>query len=127
MRSNGVAFPRSLDIVVWLNIAAGALYLADGCMSFSSANLAGGAAGVAGCAASFLIVVGILRRSKAVRFLVLIMAWIGAVYYGLSLVIAFLAKGLLILAIAVSFAVDVLNIWALMNASSRRYFGILKN
>jgi len=127
MRSNGIAFPRSLDIVVWLNLAAGVLYLVNGLMMFSSANLAGGLAGLAGCAISFLIVVGILRRSKAVRLLVLILAWIGAIYYGLLFVMAFLLYGLPAMVIAVSLAVDVVTIWGLMNASSKKYFGILKN
>jgi len=127
MRSNGIAFPRSLDIVVWLNLAAGVLYLVNGLMIFSAGNLAGGFAGLAGCAVSFLIVVGILRRSKAVRLLVLILAWIGAIYYGLLFVMAFLLYGLPAIVIAISLAVDVVTIWGLMNGSSQRYFGIAKN
>src|ERR1700685_1610429 len=107
MRSNGIAFPRSLDIVVWLNLASGVLYLVNGLMIVSAGNLAGGLAGLAGCAISFLIVVGILRRSKAVRLLVLILAWIGAVYYGLLFVMAFLLYGLPTIVIAISLAVDV--------------------
>jgi hypothetical protein len=127
MRSNGIAFPRSLDIVVWLNLAAAVLYLVNGLMMFTSANLAGSLTNLAGCAISFLIVVGILRRSKAVRLLVIILAWIGAIYYGLLFVMAFLLYGLPAIVIAVSLAVDLVTIWGLMNASSKRYFGILKH
>jgi hypothetical protein len=127
MKRSRIAFPRSLDIVVWLNLAAGVLYLVDALMAFSSADLSGGLVGLAGCAISFLIVVGILRRSRIVRLLVLILAWIGAINFGLLLVVAFLTHGLRAAVIAVSFSVDVVTIWGLMNASSRRYFGVLKN
>jgi hypothetical protein len=122
MQKTRIAFPRSLDVVVGLNMVSAVLSLVNGVMALFTDNPANGAFQLGSSAISFLIVVGILRRSKAVRLLVLILAWIGAVFYGVVLVAAFLASGTVAILVAISFAIDAVTIWGLTNASSRRYF-----
>jgi hypothetical protein len=122
MEKTRVAFPRSLDVVVWLNLAAAILSLVNGVMALFTDNQANGAVQLASSAVSFLIVIGILKRLKAVRLLVLILAWIGAIFYGIFFVSAILASGTVAILAAISFATDAVTIWGLMNSSSRRYF-----
>ena len=122
MEKTRVAFPRSLDVVVWLNLAAAILSLVNGVMALFTDNPANGAVQLASSSVSFLIVIGILKRLKAVRLLVLILAWIGAIFYGIFFVSAILASGTVAILAAISFATDAVTIWGLTNSSSRRYF-----
>jgi len=98
------------------------LSLVNGVMALFTDNPANGAVQLASSAVSFLIVIGILKRLKAVRLLVLILAWIGAIFYGIFFVSAILASGTVAILAAISFATDAVTIWGLTNSSSRRYF-----
>jgi hypothetical protein len=122
MEKRRLAFPRSLDAVVWLNLLAGLVALANGLLDLFTANLTNGAVQIGSSAVSFLIVVGILKRSKLVRLIVLIFAWVGIIYYGLLFLAASLTNGAAAILAAIALAVNAVTIWGLTNSSSRQYF-----
>ena len=120
--------PGPLKAVVGLNLVVGALSLVAGVASLSS----GGRDTIVSLGSaifSFLVVAGIFARSRFVRSLVLIFAWLGVVAYGVVAVVSLVFLGGLDAVVAsvialVPASVSALVVWGLQTASSLQYFGI---
>jgi len=70
-----------------------------------------------------LVVVGILQKSKVVRVLVLVCAWLATVSYILGLAVAISALGLIGLIVLIPLALSITTIWGLSTAETKAYFG----
>jgi len=115
--------PGPLRAVIWLNIVIGSLALVGG-VAILSTDFSDALVSLASGAISFLIIAGILGRSKVVRTLVLVFAWLGIVIYGAIGIVALFTMGLGAVVAVIPLGINILTVWGITAAPSRQYFGI---
>lgn len=115
--------PGPLRAVVWLNVILAFITLVAAIAVITSA-FTDALVNIASAAISILVVAGILQRSKVVRTLVLIFAWLGIVFTGFGAIFALFTIGIIAVMAVIPLGINILTVWGLTAASSRRYFGI---
>jgi len=116
--------PGPLKVVAWLNIVPAILALIGGVALLGEPDRTEAWTSIASGIVSLLIVVGIVKRSKFVRILVLVFSWLGVVFYGVAFVASLFTIGLLAIGALIPITIFVLTIWALRHPSSKQYFWI---
>jgi len=118
------ALPGSVRVVVWLNLIGAVLSLIAGIAIMQSGPASEVIKNIVSALISFLVVLGILQRSKTVRMLVLVLAWIAVVLFGFALVVALFAAGLAAVVIVIPLVVSVVTVWGLRTEEAKSYFRI---
>lgn len=116
--------PGPLKLVVWINLVGGVIALISGVAEIGSTAGSEVVKGVGSAAISFLIVIGIIQRSRVVRMLVLVLSWLGVVVFGAELVIGLVLGGIAAVMILIPLAISVLTVWGLRAPESKQYFRI---
>ncbi len=71
-----------------------------------------------------LVLLGVMEKSKFIRKLLLVIAWLEVVIPFLILPFLGMIAGLEFFYLAIPFAISVFTIWGFMNRESKHYFGI---
>lgn len=124
MISKFSALPGSVRVVVWLNVIGAILSLIAGIAIMQSGRTSEVLKNLISAFASFLVVMGILQRSKLIRMLVLVLAWIAVVLFGFALVFAFFTVGLAAIVITIPLSFSVVTVWGLRTEEAKSYFRI---
>jgi hypothetical protein len=115
--------PTPLKVVVWLNIALGAITLIESLAYMKNNPTGTNIENGFSVLISVLIVVGIIQASRFIRIFVLICSWISAIMIGIGLPFLLMYAGAQAIMALIPFLVSVVTIWGLSARRSKAYFG----
>lgn len=116
--------PRSLKVVVWINIILVVVELVQTAFMAAQGHMDDLMTTILSIVLTILIIGGILQKSRFVRKLVLIVTWIGMVLLGFGLVAGLFTIGLPALVILFPLIIYGVTIWGLTTRQAKRYFRI---
>ena len=122
MLSKIANLPTSVKVVAWLNLIGGGLSLISGLAMLQAGPASEIVKSIGSALISFLVVAGLFQRSKTVRMLVLVFAWIGVIICSFALVLVVFFAGIAGVVILIPLAVSAVTVWGLRTEEAKKYF-----
>jgi len=124
MREHINALPLPLAVVTWLNVGLSLLTAVGIAFSLWQGLLIAMPAAIVSLALALLTIGGILKKSRLVRMVILILCWINVPFLSVALIFWLFSAPLLALVAAIRCAIVGVTLWGLMSIDAKEYFDV---